>query len=281
MLHILLPTDFSDNATNAIHYAIQLFKEEDCTFYILHVYGNEVYDHSASTTKATLSDLKKEASKESQVELYKTLKHILKTFKNSKHQFKTISSFNTIVEEVSQIVDNNNIDLIVMGSSGITANRDLPFGSYTVLAMKYVHCPVLVIPLDYQFKEIKEILFPTDLKVKNKPRELKLLSHIAKRQLAMVRILSIAEYDKLSVAQDNNKEFIREYLGKLNVEFDRIDDDEVTDGINMFIVQKNTDLLVLVNTRNSFLEHILFRESVLKLGLHLQTPFLVLQNINR
>ncbi len=38
MKNILLPTDFSDNAYNALRYAAELYKEEDCTFFLLNTY---------------------------------------------------------------------------------------------------------------------------------------------------------------------------------------------------------------------------------------------------
>ena len=44
MKHILLPTDFSDNSWNAITYAIQLFKDEACVFFILNTYTPIIYN---------------------------------------------------------------------------------------------------------------------------------------------------------------------------------------------------------------------------------------------
>ena len=38
MKRIIIPTDFSENAFNAIAYALQLFAEESCTFYLVHTY---------------------------------------------------------------------------------------------------------------------------------------------------------------------------------------------------------------------------------------------------
>ena len=40
---ILCPTDFSKNAQNAIEYAVKLFKNETCVFYILNTYNAEPY----------------------------------------------------------------------------------------------------------------------------------------------------------------------------------------------------------------------------------------------
>ena len=37
MRKILIPTDFSENAMNAIKYAIDLFENYNCNFYLLHV----------------------------------------------------------------------------------------------------------------------------------------------------------------------------------------------------------------------------------------------------
>ncbi len=39
MKNILLPTDFSDNSINAIQYALKIFKDINCTFYLLNIYG--------------------------------------------------------------------------------------------------------------------------------------------------------------------------------------------------------------------------------------------------
>ena len=43
MKKILLPTDFSDSAWNAITYAMDFFKNEVCTFYLLHAYTPAFY----------------------------------------------------------------------------------------------------------------------------------------------------------------------------------------------------------------------------------------------
>ena len=38
MRHILVPTDFSKNAYDALFYTTRLFKKEECTFYILNTF---------------------------------------------------------------------------------------------------------------------------------------------------------------------------------------------------------------------------------------------------
>ena len=43
MKKILLPTDFSSNAWNAITYALEFYKDEWCMFYLLNTYTPVIY----------------------------------------------------------------------------------------------------------------------------------------------------------------------------------------------------------------------------------------------
>ena len=43
MRKVLIPTDFSENAMNAIKYAMELFKYDRTDFYIMHAFGDEIY----------------------------------------------------------------------------------------------------------------------------------------------------------------------------------------------------------------------------------------------
>src|SRR5680860_985783 len=43
MKNILIPTDFSPNAWNAVVYAMQFLKDENCKFYFLHTYTPSFY----------------------------------------------------------------------------------------------------------------------------------------------------------------------------------------------------------------------------------------------
>ena len=49
MKRIVLPTDFSDNSWNAIKYALQLFKGQECMFFLVNTYTPLIFqmDYSA------------------------------------------------------------------------------------------------------------------------------------------------------------------------------------------------------------------------------------------
>ena len=56
---------------------------------------------------------------------------------------------------------------------------------------------------------------------------------------------------------------------------------EKTEAILKNIEDLEADLLVLVNSRHSYLENLLYIPTIDKIGFHPRIPFLVLQNIHR
>jgi nucleotide-binding universal stress UspA family protein len=165
MKHILLPTDFSNNSWNAIQYALQLFKDQECTFYLLHVYTPIVYQaqyFEIPNAQVNLIDEIKESSiKQLDIQLAK----INSEFENEKHTFCKISSFNTLENEIEVLYKKNVIDFIVMGTKGASGITEVLFGTNTVHIIKNAKCPVLAIPNDFTFESPQEILFPSDYEI--------------------------------------------------------------------------------------------------------------------
>src|SRR5690606_2937541 len=99
MKKIILPTDFSENAYNAIAYALELFKNEECTFFLLNTYTPILYDSEYMYYTPTLSI--DEVYKTNSIKgLDRLVNRINKEFNNPKHTFKKISVFNFLTDEI-------------------------------------------------------------------------------------------------------------------------------------------------------------------------------------
>lgn len=81
--------------------------------------------------------------------------------------------------------------------------------------------------------------------------------------------------------QEDNREFVKNELCKNPINFITIKQKDITKSILKYIETNNIDMLVMVNTRQSFLEDILFQNRVSRLTLELEIPFLAMQNIKR
>ena len=281
MRRILIPTDFSDNAMNAIQYALELFKYERSEFFIMHAYQDEIYADKALLTRDTLDEVTQIVSNKSQLKLENTLKQIKGISPNPKHTYTTISAKNMLLDETDRIVDDENIDIIVMGTRGKTNDRKLTFGSYTLQVLKYVQCPVLAIPENYKYTQPKQILFPTNYMIPYKRRELKLVCEMVTPYRAVINVLYISKSNKLSMRQEDNQDFIKAELCKNSINFNTIKSDNITNAVYTYVKENKINMLVMVNTRHSFLENILFRSTIDEMSLFIDIPFLALQNIRR
>ena len=110
MKKLILPTDFSYNAYNAISYAMNLLRDEEATFYLMNTYTPAIYQTEYllhSPGQIGLGDIYQSESINQLEELQKQLQ---KEFKNPKHTIITHSAFNILVDEVSSMVANENAD---------------------------------------------------------------------------------------------------------------------------------------------------------------------------
>ena len=281
MRQILIPTDFSENAMNAIKYALELFKYERSEFYFMHAYEDEVYNDKALSTRDTFEDVLRVVSKNSQNNLEDLLKIVKEISPNPRHNHNIISAYNSLVDEADIIVDGKNIDVIVMGTRGETNDKKLTFGSHTLQVLKYVQCPVLSIPEKFNYAQPKHILFPTNYLIPYKRRDLKLLCEMAIPFRAKIDMLYVTNCDKLSMRQEDNMQFIKDALCNNDTSFNIVNDKNFIEAINNYIKDNNIDMLVMVNTRHSYLENILFKTAIDILSLNIQIPLLALQNTRR
>lgn len=281
MKKILIPTDFSDNALNAISYALEFFKYELCVFYIMHAYQDDIYINDALLTRETLDKVTEIVGNQSQKQLEAVIKKIKTKHPNPRFSYRIRSSNNVLIEEADKIVEEENIDLIIMGTRGKTNDRKLTFGSHTLQVLKYVECPVLSIPGHYKYTQPKHVLFPTDYLIPYKRRELKLLCDMLAPFRAKIDVLYVSKAKKLSMRQEDNKAFIEETLYKNDTNFYTVNSKNISQAINTYVTENNIDMLVMVNTRHSHLEHILFQSTIDKVSLNMNIPFLALQNMKR
>lgn len=281
MKNILIPTDFSSNANNAIEFALNLFKCERTHFYFMHAFADELYKSSHERENDDFESEKRNLAERSNENLTSLISRIQSDKHNPRHRFEHISVFESLVDGVNDFVNEKNIDLVLMGTQGQTADKKITFGSHTVQVFKYVRCPVLAIPNDYIFEQPKKILFPSDYMIPYKRRELKLLDTLAARFKSEIHSLYISDFEDLSHRQTDNQLFLKESLPNAQLSFKRTEVKNKGIAIMDYANEHAMNLLVMVNSRHSFLEDMLYRSTVDQIALNPVIPFLVLQNLPR
>ncbi len=276
MKKIILPTDFSDNAHNAIRYAVTLFEEVECTFYLVHTYTPAIYQAEYvlhSPGQIGLGDVHQTRVL---TQLAKLMEKLDREFKNPKHIFVPHAAFNTLVDEIRETAEKERADLVIMGTKGATGAKEILFGTNTVHVIKKATCPVLAIPPGFEFEKPKEILFPTDYEVDFSKERLKLLLDIAEKHISSIEVLHVSGGGNLSEGQLENKQKLNYILAKTAHLFHEVPNQRIVDAINSFQMKKRMNLLVMIRNKHTFLERLFIEPVIKKIGFHITVPFMVI-----
>ncbi|MCF4102716.1 universal stress protein [Gillisia sp. M10.2A] len=276
MKRILLPTDFSENAYNAIKYAVQLLKNEECLFYLLNTYTPVLYDTEYILYAPSHLSLNEVYKNNSQVGLARVQEKITKAFPNPKHTFHHISSFSLLNEEIRAQVDEKKIDLIIMGTQGATGADEILFGTQTVHAIKRAKCPLLAIPSNFEYVNPDDVLFPTDYDIDYTQLQLTFLKWFIEMHASELHIMNVFFGKPLAPEQEKSKKVLATYFKENKHVFYSIENKSVPLAIYDFQTDKPIDLLVMINNKHSFFENLLFRPVINELGFHVKIPFLVI-----
>lgn len=278
MLRILLPTDFSDNSFEAIRYALLLFQDAACEFSLLHTYMPPIYNAEylvGSPGQIGLGDL---IQKTAVTNLDKLQKRLEDQYKNNKHTFDSFVSLDILSNQVSKMVEDKKIDLIVMGTKGATGAQEILFGTHTVHIIKKAKCPVIAIPPNFEYEVPKKIIFPTDYEVDFKSKPLHILLKIAKSHISSIEVLHVSYGYELSEKQQKNKKNLDVLLNGIAHLFHNQSNQEVIQAINNFQLKHKMNLLVMVHNKHTFVERLFIEPIIKKIGFHITIPFMVLKD---
>ncbi|WP_339710385.1 universal stress protein [uncultured Kriegella sp.] len=281
MKNVLIPTDFSENAWNAIKYALALFEEEKCVFHLLNTYTPSISNSRfmASSIQGGVVDATHNNSVKG---LQAIVKQIKETHDNPNHSFKNISSFSLLVDEIKEIVAAKKIDLVITGTKGASSFDEVFMGSNTVRIIKSIkNCPVLAIPQHFKFERPSEIAFATDFNRFYTASELEPLIELAKTFNAVVRIVHVQyEIKALTEIQQFNLNMLRKYLKGIEHYVHTVSElNSVSKTLEVFTNELDIHLLAMLNYQHSYVE-LMTRELVIKrVAFHTQIPFLVIPEL--
>lgn len=281
MKHILLPTDFSENAYNAIKYAVQLLKEEVCEFYILHTYTPVIVSSESMLDSYSALTLQQVAQENAQNNLEELRNRILKDFPNTNHSYTLIASFNTLISEMRTIVEEYNINYIVMGTQGATGAKEVFLGTQTMYTIKKMKCPVLAVPANFDYKAPKEILFPTDYKLDKSNQYLSMLRELCDQYQSKLHILNAYYGTPLTETQIDIKAFLDAYFIDNAHQFHIAEGTDVLGAVVQFQIKTKIDFMVMIHNKHNFLENLLFKPVINQIVHHTNVPFLVIPSVER
>ncbi|MDM9632273.1 universal stress protein [Robiginitalea aurantiaca] len=278
MKTILIPTDFSQNAWNALFTALKLFRNEDCRFLLLNTYEPNLINVLGDQGEKRLGLIYESLEAESREKMKNVLNELTTYSLRPGNEFKTRCAPGDLVSEVKKLVKKGRIDMIVMGTKGASGADRVFMGSNAVRILKHIsNRPILAVPEGYNFQALKTVLLPTDFMHYYESFELQPLLDLMEPWEAEVRVAYAAKEFKLNSTQESNKKLLQTRLKSENSRFVEIPlETSVSDSIRQYGSAIEADMIALMQHRHSFLEAVTKEKVVKRIAFDTEIPLFIL-----
>lgn len=257
MQTVVVPIDFSKPSLTAVHYAVNMLAGAyDTNLVLYHMYEKKNEEEEANRL---LSNLRDQLSTDSPLRI------------------ESIAVLgDNLIQEIERVVHHRHASLVVMGITGKTAVEKVFIGSNTLKLVEKNVVPVLIIPPDAKFKEVKNVALTSDFKdvrMTTPSIPIKLLLELFRPALHIVNVDS-EHYVSITAEYQKEKAILQQMFSDYNPEFYFIGMNDFFDAIERFTKDKNIDILITIPRMHSFLRRIFKGQHIKKIVYHSHVPIL-------
>ena len=278
MKKILVPTDFSSCAANALNFAVQTAKIHPVEITLLHVVDitDRFYSERLDLVRDELSTISEEAGK--------NLKQIKTSIAETESvDIHTFLREGTIEENILEMCEELEIDLVVMGTFGINGLKDRIWGSRTAGFTGKTKVPLMVVPYEYNWKVPEKLLFATSHfeEDKNVLQEITSLLDVFRAALDVVVFTDEDTADAAAFLEHgmNMAEYERKLKKQLNTQLlatTHLSGHEFEDTLQDYISNNNIDILAMITYQRSVWDRIFHPSVTRRMSYHTTIPLLVI-----
>ena len=268
--HILVPTDFSESAQNALDAAAMLAERFEAPIHLFH-------NLEVPADWAGLSPEQQQESPETLAKVHKAEKSLREQAERyPKVEITRSYAGGNLVESIYHCIEQREIDFVVMGSHGQSGFNEILIGSNTQKVVRTIHRPVLVVKQRLKDINFKKVVFASNFNLSEKKPFLKFKELIAPFAPEIILLgvktsilFSVSEKIIFSAMEDFEKLAApftcRRYVFKR---------DNVESSIRAFAEEMDVDLIAMSNHNRRPLKRMLAGSNVEALINHSKLPVL-------
>ena len=276
MKNILVPIDFSEASINALNYAAVLANIFESSLVLLHAYSDR-----ASSGREDFYEEKDTRKYESISQLKKANENFLKKEMMGIARKYTVKVHGIVVKGrpsnvIRKVAEKNESSLIVMGMKG-SGRSNSAFGSTTISMIDKTSVPLLVIPEKAAYKSIECITVASDLNDKKMVSRFKILELFNLKFNPFIQLVNV----------QNNQSILETELAKVKMNtsliwdkfyhsFNFVKKDNVQKGINDFLQNHPSEMLLMIAHNHNFIKKVLGISHTKTMTRQTKIPLLVL-----
>lgn len=270
MKHILLTTDFSENAKHSIHYAIELWGKKEVQYTLV----NSYYEPGSIDAVVSLTDYIRE---EAEKGLEREKERLLEKY-GPKLSLKTVSRYGDFVAVANELNGEQAFDYAVLGSKGVSKLELFFMGSNTLNAVKHLRASLLIVPQSAALNHPKHIAFAADYAHMSDLEHIQPMVQLARHLKADVSIVHVSEEERRDYKQALEGFGIHNTLEGIKHSFHTEIADDSIEGIQNYLNREQVDILALVARKRDFFERLIHRSVTKNLAVMTSTPLLILRD---
>jgi nucleotide-binding universal stress UspA family protein len=272
MKKILVAIDFSDAARKAAEYAALLAKVYDADILLIHAF---YMPFPVGDAPGYIPLSLEEVRQENEAFLQREVEYLAATYHVKVNGYVVMGMAASVLKDTA---NEYKADLVVMGMKG-EGNTGGIFGSTVIASIRKAKHPLLIIPENVQFNPILHITFAADFASNGQTDNYHILEDIAGQFKSDIKVVHIQKSNADMNADEAAGKVRAELIfGKLNHSFHTVDADNVEKGINDFMAENPSDLLVMVAHHHTLFERLFGHIHTNLVAYNAHLPLLVLHD---
>lgn len=276
MRKILLPVDFSEASNNAVRYSLRFFKGEACTFYLLSIYRAWEYTTEELMQASDTDSIYNSLLKENKEKLEEKVRELEDLSKEENFSFHPLLNYNVFTEAINQVIEIEDIDLIIMGTDGVSGAKEAIFGSHTLRVIRKVNSPLLVIPVNHSYKTLRNILYTIDYNNTFDVASAVSFKQLIKKREVLISILKLQAGDAEDKTEAPARARIEEAFKEYHPRYYCVKDVTAAEAINSLVQVLKIQMNVLPVKHEEFLKRFLFGSAISKIIYTSRVPLLII-----
>ncbi|MES2679476.1 MAG: universal stress protein [Bacteroidota bacterium] len=268
---IVVGTDFSAPANNAVNYAVSLAKFFNAKLVLVNAYPIPVAGYDAFLSTEMIAGIQESSSEG----LEALKKEIIK--KNYDFGIDCVSEAGTSSAVINWVASKYSADLVVMGmvGEGGFLKRHL-FGCSALQAARDLKIPLFIIPEAVTYRRVRRICFACDMERIEEGTLLYTARYFASVFGAEIELVTVKHsIEEVSWNKSETYSLVEKRLQNIKHKSVYIKDNDVSQALEYYFKFHKTDL-VLVNPKKHGFFQTLFGESVTKnLAFKIEVPLLI------
>jgi nucleotide-binding universal stress UspA family protein len=270
---IIVPTDFSPAAGNALDYAVELAKYFDARIVLVNAFPIPAVNYELAFPVEPIFTFQKEAE-----ERLEDLKSSIQKKHDLPLNIEYVAAMGSPFSIIEEIVKEKDADLIVMGIVGEAGNIKEHFiGSTAIDIARKLEVPTFIIPESAKFRPIHKISFACDLEKTEKTDLIYVVKFFSKVFDADLEVVNVGPpTEEITSDKAVTYLFMEDRLKNVKHTTFHIDGENVAEELESYYKGYPTDVIMLNPKKHNLFYHLFNHSITKKLAFHLNLPILAI-----